>query len=113
MRRRGSKISAIAKEFGVTNQRACQYVELGTLVEEQILSGDPWYELNARTRNALTNDGCEPTPAGVSSYLATHDWKRIVNYGVKCHAELLAWLERHKESSDEHPNPAEPGARVE
>jgi len=96
MRRHGSKISAIAKEFGVTKQRACQYIELGTLVENEILSGDPWYELSARTRNSLTNDGCEPTPAGAVMYLATHDWKRLPAMGVKSHAELMAWLERHR-----------------
>jgi len=113
MRRRGSKLSDISKEFSVTRQRASQLIELGTLVENEILSGDPWFELTARTRNSLINNGCEPTPSGVVTFLAANDWKRIVNYGVKCHAELQAWLERHKESSDEHPNPAEPGACVE
>ena len=93
--------------FGVSRERARQLVKQGCEEERRILSGDPWYELTARTRNALTNDGCEPTPAGAAMYLATRDWKRTVAFGIKSHAELLAWLERHKESSDEDPAPSD------
>ena len=101
MRRHGAKLTAIGREFGVSRERARQLVELGAEEEHRIHSADPWYELSPRTRNSLTGYGCEPTPAGVAAFLQVIDWKRIPYFGIKCHAELMAWLIRH-----ENPAPA-------
>jgi hypothetical protein len=95
LRRRGLKLDDIAKEFNVTRERARQMVMLGQEVERRALSTDPWDELHARIRNALGNDGCEPTPGGVVEHFKTRDWKRVPAFGIKAFATLNAWLVRH------------------
>jgi hypothetical protein len=93
--RRGERLVDIGKEFGVTKERARQMVMLGQEVERKATSTDPWDELNARIRNALTNDGCEPTADSVVAHFKTHDWKRVLAFGIKSLATLNAWLVRH------------------
>jgi hypothetical protein len=94
-RRRGEKLIAIAKRYGVTKQRARQLVVLGTRIEFERSSPDPWYQLNIRIRNALEN-ACPPTPAGVADYFESlEQLKRWPSLGIKSITELQAWLVRH------------------
>lgn len=95
MRRRGLRLIDIGNEFGVTKEAARLMTLRGLELERQALSTDPWYELNARIRNALVNDGCTPTPDGVVAHFKTQDWKRVLAFGVKSFARLNAWLKRH------------------
>jgi hypothetical protein len=95
MRRRGYILDDIAEKFGVTRQRALQLVNLGKCIEFERASGDPWYELSPRIRNALISDECEPTPNGVRKRYTLRELKRIPSIGIKSTAELQAWLQRH------------------
>lgn len=95
MRRHGVRLADISKEFGVTKERARQLSKLGLELERRMAANDPWFELRPRIRNALTHEGCTPTPDGVVEHFKTHDWKRTVAFGIVCFTELNAWLVRH------------------
>lgn len=95
MRRGGVRLVTIAKELGVSKQRINQLTAIGLELERRMEARNPWFELSPRIRNALTGEGCEPTPDGVVEHYKTHDWKRTVAFGIKSLAELNAWLERH------------------
>ena len=96
MRRRSRTLSDIGVEFGVSVERARQMVRRGLELERQMTSTDPWDELSVRTRNALVNDGCEPTLDGVvARYRVARDLKPVLAFGAVCLAELQAWLVRH------------------
>jgi hypothetical protein len=105
MRRRGHTLDEIGDRFGVTRQRALKLVHLGECIEWEHASGDPWYELSPRIRNALINDECKPTPNGVRKRYTFRDLKRIPNIGIKSIAELQAWLMRHGKKPIEDPAP--------
>jgi hypothetical protein len=95
-RRQGRRLIDIATTLDVSKERARQLVGLGLEVERRMESGDPWFELDARTRNCLVGDGCEPTIVGVERhYEAVADLKHIPYLGVKSIARLQAWLIRH------------------
>lgn len=104
-RQRGDKLITIAKRYGVTKERARQLVVLGERIELERSSTDPWYQLSIRTRNALINDGCEPTLDGVLDRYATvnYNWREtgtralahVQSIGKKSIADLQAWLVRH------------------
>jgi hypothetical protein len=95
LRQRGRTLDEIGVKFGVTRQRAQQLSILGLCIEQEIASKDPWYELSPRTRNALIDDECKPTPSGVRKRYTLRELKRIPNIGTKSTAELQAWLVRH------------------
>jgi hypothetical protein len=95
MRRRGHTLDDIGEKFGVTRQRALQLVNLGEMIEWERTSGDPWYELSPRIRNALIGDECTPTPSGVRKRYTLSKLKRVPNLGIKSIAELQAWLVQH------------------
>ncbi len=103
MRRNGAKLSDIARELGVSKQRAQQLSVLGNEVERRMNSTDPWDELSNRIRHALHNDGCAPTLDAVSErykldpYAEEHRiWiRRVLNIGVRSIVEIQHWLARH------------------
>ena|SRR5437899_467019 len=118
MRRRGMKLDEIAIEFGVSRERARQLSVIGAELERRMTTFDPWDELNARARNALTANGCEPTLDGVREFYLreTAHWRssasqycpslfkflmRLPNIGKKTAKEIDEWLIRHgKEISE-------------
>jgi hypothetical protein len=95
MRRQGLRLIDIAAELGVTKERARQLALCGAEIERRMFSTDPWDELGARTRNALTSGGCPPTPAGVLRFQAEVNLARVPALGRKSIAELHTWLQRH------------------
>jgi hypothetical protein len=95
-RRNGLKLQRIGELFGVSKQRARQLIASGIQIEQQLLSDAPEFELTVRTRNAITRDGCEPTPdAVVECYKTVGELRRVPGLGRKGIAELQAWLVRH------------------
>lgn len=96
MRRRGMILKDISKKLGVTKTRAHQLARLGEKLERERSSGDVWFELSVRARNALTNGGCgEPTPAGVWRFKQAISLARVPCLGRKAIAEINAWLTKH------------------
>lgn len=103
MRRQGAKLSDIAREIGVSKQRAQQLSVLGNEVERRMHSTDPWDELSNRIRHALHNDGCAHTLDAVSEryrldpYAKHGDaWIRgVLNIGTTSIVEIQRWLVRH------------------
>lgn len=98
MRQRGVKLIDIGKEFGVTKEGARQMIVRGLEIERRMLAADPWDELSARCRNALTRDGCKPTLDAVSERYSLTIFRSnlgVLGIGEKCIAELQTWLERH------------------
>jgi hypothetical protein len=102
MRRNGAKLSVIARELGVSKQRAQQLSVLGNEVERRMHSTDPWDELSNRIRHALHNDGCDPTLDAVSERYVLDPYNksgfpigRVLNIGRACIVEIQRWLVRH------------------
>jgi DNA-directed RNA polymerase alpha subunit len=95
-RRRGHTLQDIADHYGVSRQYAQQLSVLGQIIEDERASGDPWYELSPRSRNALIANDCKPNPAGVlRRFSYVHELHRVPNLGRKSIAEIQAWLKRH------------------
>jgi hypothetical protein len=98
--RGGKTLKQIAEQYGFTKQRAGQLIEIGSKIEQQLISDNPWFELSTRIRNALITDGCVPTPLGVTYHFHIGGVKqllRVPNIGVKARAELNAWLVKYGE----------------
>jgi hypothetical protein len=96
LRRRGFVFKQISEKFGVTLERARQLCERGLEIERGLTSDEPQYELSARTRNAIINSGCVPTPEAVAAFFPSMKvLQRVPSLGKKCIAELQAWLVRH------------------
>jgi hypothetical protein len=67
-RRNGLTLRDIGDALGVTKERARQLIIIGKKIERH---PHPKHELNPRIRNALSGDGCEPTPDAVADRYKT------------------------------------------
>ena len=95
-RRDGKTFRQIGDQYGFSLERARQLVMLGQKIEYERESGDIWFELSTRARNALIANGCEPTPDGVKSLCPSMAvLRRIPAIGELTIGELQAWLIRH------------------
>jgi hypothetical protein len=107
-RRKGARLSVIAAGLGVTSERARQLILKGVEIERRQKSSDPWDELSTRVRNALRDDACPPSPAGVRAHYTSISYRSHVygdnplvgvpNIGERCIIEVQAWLARHGEN---------------
>ena len=99
LRKRGASLEQIATTMGITRQYVNKLEHRGRRVEADILAKNPAGELSERLRNALVNDGCDPSrPETIVAHIQTlAQLKRVPNIGVKCIQELNHWLRKHKQ----------------